>query len=117
MGYKVVYDQHCLEINGLVDVLGKYVNAYRLLIGSAGELNSIALAKKSDVKHSLKRAEEVGELIDCIVDTLDCMQCSYVEYLKLKNSLIAVELSKDLIFTEIDQELGFVNNNRIEDIE
>lgn len=112
MSYRVIYEQHCREINGLVDILGKYVNSYRLMIGSAGELNSIALAKKSDVKDTLKRVEDIGELIDCITKTLDCMQCNYVEYLRIRNSLIAVELSKDIILTEIDMELGFINDKR-----
>ncbi|MGL4740301.1 MAG: hypothetical protein ACRC41_05765 [Sarcina sp.] len=115
MGSRILYEQHCRDINGLVDILGKYVNSYRLLIGSAGELNSIALAKKSDVKDTLKRVEEVGELIDCLVDTLDAIQCNYIEYIKLKSTLLQVEISKDIIFTEIDNELNFQNSTREEE--
>lgn len=115
MGSRILYDQYCREINGLVDILGKYVNSYRLLIGSAGELNSIALAKKSDVKDTLKRVEEVGDLIDCLVDTLESIQCNYIEYIKLKSALLQVEISKDIILTEIDNELNFQNSTREEE--
>ncbi|WP_297519397.1 hypothetical protein [uncultured Clostridium sp.] len=112
MGSRIVYDQYFREINSLVDILGKYVNSYRLLIGSAGELNSIALAKKGDVKDTLKRVEEIGDLIDCLVDTLDCAQCNYIEYLKIKGTILQVEISKEIILTEIDNELKFQNDQR-----
>ena len=116
MGSRIVYDQYFREINSLVDILGKYVNSYRLLIGSAGELNSIALAKKSDVKDTLKRVEEIGDLIDCLVETLDCAQCNYIEYLRLKSTILQVEVSKEIILTEIDNELKFQNDQREDDV-
>lgn len=113
MSYKVMYQQHCLEMNTLVDILGKYVNAYRLMVGSAGELNSIALARKNNVKDTLKRVDEIGELMDCVIDTLERLQCNYTEYLIIKNSLIGVQLSKDIILTEIDAELNFNNSKTV----
>ncbi|WP_297436007.1 hypothetical protein [uncultured Clostridium sp.] len=114
MGSKKLYDEYYIEINSLVDMLGKYVNAYRLLIGSAGELNSIALSKKSDVKDALKRIDDVGELIDNIVDALECSQCNYIEYLRFKSKMLNIEVSKAIIQTEIDNELNFQNEREDE---
>ncbi|MGL4655396.1 MAG: hypothetical protein ACRCWM_05895 [Sarcina sp.] len=117
MGTQLVYDQYFREINYLVDILGKYVNSYRLLIGSAGELNSIALARKGDVKDTLKRIDHLGSLIDCLLETLESAQCNYIEYLRLKTAVLQVEVSKEIILTEIDNELKFQNSQRIDDIE
>ena len=112
MGVKLVYDQYFREINYLVDILNKYVNSYRLLIGSAGELNSIALAKKGDVKDTLKKIDRLGELIDCLLETLEDAQCNYIEYLRLKTSILQLEVSKEIILTEIDNDLKFENSKR-----
>lgn len=110
MGTRELFRDYFIEINNLVDILAKYVNAYRLLIGSAGELNSIALAKKSDVKDALKRVNELGKLIDCLLKSLDCAQCTYIEYLKLRAAYIEVQATKDIILTEIENELLFQNS-------
>ena len=113
MGTRELFKDYFLEITNMVDILAKYVNAYRLLIGSAGELNSIALARKSDVKDALKRVNELGKLIDCLIKSLDCAQCTYIDYLKLRASFIEAQATRDIILTEIEQELLFQNANRI----
>lgn len=113
MGTRELFKDYFLEISNLVDILAKYVNAYRLLIGSAGELNSIALAKKSDVKDALRRVNELGKLIDCLIKSLDCAQCTYIDYLKLRAKFIEAQATKEIILTEIEQELLFQNANRI----
>lgn len=115
MGIKIVYDQYFREISYLVDILNKYVNSYRLLIGSAGELNSIALARKGDVKDTLKKIEQLGDLIDCLLETLESAQYNYIEYLKLKTSVLQVEISKEIILTEIDNDLKFENSKRTDE--
>ncbi|MGL4451834.1 MAG: hypothetical protein ACRCTZ_11650 [Sarcina sp.] len=117
MGTQIIYEQYFREINNLVDILGKYVNSYRLLIGSAGELNSIALARKGDVKDTLKRIDELGNLIDCLLETLDSAQCNYINYLRLKTTVLQVQVSKEIILTEIDNELKFQNSKRPDDHE
>lgn len=113
MGTRELFKDYFLEISNLVDILAKYVNAYRLLIGSAGELNSIALARKSDVKDALRRVNELGKLIDCLIKSLDCAQCTYIDYLKLRAKFIEAQATKEIILTEIEQELLFQNANRI----
>lgn len=111
---KILFEEYFREVNNLVEVLSKYINSYRLLIGGAGELNSIALARKGDVKDALKRVNELGKLIDCLIKTLDGVQCCYIEYLKLKSTLIEIQTTKDIILTEIDQDLLFNNNTRFD---
>jgi hypothetical protein len=59
------------DIANLSVLLKNYVDSYRLLIGGATELYTVDLVKKSEVRKALERVEQVGELIDKIVGTLD----------------------------------------------
>lgn len=111
MSTNVLFSEYFREINNLVDILTKYISSYRLLIGGAGELNGIALARRSDVKDALKRVNELGKLIDCLMKTLECSQGSYIDYIRLKGTLLEVQATKDIIITEIENEL-LLNNTR-----
>jgi hypothetical protein len=102
------------DINNISGLLKSYVDSYRLLIAGAAELYSIALVKKSDVKKALDRVEEVGELIDKLINTLDKCEVSYLKYCNIKDDYISISTKKDKIFTEIDNELNFQNSQREE---
>lgn len=98
------------DIADLTVLLKNYVDAYRLLIGGASELYSIDIARKSDVKKALDRVEQVGELIDKLINTIDKCEGSYLKYCKIKNDYITMSTEKDKIFTEIDNELNLQNS-------
>ena len=110
MGYREVVKGNYEELNNLADLLGKFVNSYRLLIGGAGELNNIALAKKNEVKDALDRAEDVGCLIDSLVKVIEGSGNCYFKYTKIKNEFILAKTQKDTILTEVDNELNFSNS-------
>ncbi|MEK6266008.1 MAG: hypothetical protein N2B06_14755, partial [Clostridium sp.] len=80
MSHRRVVQNHYNDINNLADMLSKLVNSYRLLIGGADELNKIALSKKSDVKDALKRADNLGDIIDEVIKVLDGASYSYMSY-------------------------------------
>jgi hypothetical protein len=103
------------DIANLSVLLKNYVDSYRLLIGGATELYTVDLVKKSEVRKALERVEQVGELIDKIVGTLDKCEGSYLKYCKIKNDYITISTEKDKIFTEIDNELNFQNSEREEE--
>lgn len=102
------------DIDNLSILLKNYVDVYRLLIAGAAELYNVNLAKKSEVKKALERVEEVGELIDNLVGTLEKCEGSYLKYCKIRNDYITVSTEKDKIFTEIDNELNLQNSEREE---
>lgn len=112
MAYREVIKGNYDELNNLADLLSKFVNSYRLLIGGAGELNNIALAKKSEVKDALERAEDLGAIIDDLVKVIEGSGNCYFKYTKIKNDFILSKTEKDIILTEIDNELDFQNNKR-----
>jgi len=103
------------DIANLSVLLKNYVDAYRLLIGGASELYNVNIAKKSEVKKALDRVEQLGDLIDKIVGTLDKCEGSYLKYCKIKNDYITISTEKDKIFTEIDNELNLQNSEREEE--
>lgn len=81
------------------------VNSYRLLIGGAGEINQITLARKGEVRDALRRADKLGESIDEIIKTIEYMQSQYIDYCKLKASILEDGIQKEYVETEIDEEL------------
>lgn len=103
------------DIANLSILLKNYVDAYRLLIGGASELYNVNIAKKSEVKKALDRVDQVGDLIDKLINTLDKCEVSYFKYCKIKNDYITISTEKDKIFTEIDNELNLQNSEIRED--
>lgn len=100
-------ENYYIDINNLTDLLGKLVNTYRLLIGGADELNKIALARRKDVKEALERADELGEVIDGIIDALEKAAFGYLDYCSIKSEIIKGKMDSHHIHTEIDEELKF----------
>lgn len=105
---KIIEDYYC-DINNLAGLLSTLVNSYRLLIGGAGELNSIALAHKKDIKDALGRVQDLGDVIDKVINVLDKSSCCYLDYCKIKSQIIECRMQAEYIQTEIDEEL-FLNN-------
>ena len=105
MAHRRVIQNYYNDINNLADTLAKLVNSYRVLIGGAEELNRIALAKKSDVKDALKRADSVGDIIDETIKVLDDASYGYMSYCKIKTEVMKCKIQIEFIETEIDEDL------------
>lgn len=107
MNHRKLVQEYYGDISNLTELLTKLVNSYRLLIGGAAEFNTIALARKNDVKHALERANELGEVIDQIIEVLEKTSYGYMDYCKIKSELIGYKVQAKYIETEIDEELKF----------
>jgi len=105
LAHRRVIQSYYSDINNLADFLTKLVGSYRLLIGGADELNKIALAKKSEVKDALKRADNLGDIIDEAIKVLDEASFSYMSYCKIKAEVIKGKLQIEYIETEIEEDL------------
>lgn len=115
MKYKDLIKGQYNEINNLTTLLGSMVNSYRLLIGGANELNNTSEAKRSSVKDAVKRIDDLGEIIDEIIKTLEESSTSYTKYCKIREEFIDGKTNKNNILTEINNELQFKNSERGED--
>lgn len=107
MSRRKLIETYYVDINNMADLLSKLVNSYRLLIGGADELNKIALSKKKQVKEALKRVDDLGDIIDNIIDVLDKASYSYLDYCELKSEIIKYKMEAHHIETELDEELKF----------
>jgi hypothetical protein len=103
--HRKVIQNYYNDVNNLSEILGKLVLSYRTLIGSADELNKIALSKKSEVKDALKRADNLGDIIDETIKVLDDASFSYMSYCKMKTEVMKGRLQIEYIETEVDEEL------------
>ncbi|MBZ9689053.1 hypothetical protein G9F72_022405 [Clostridium estertheticum] len=105
MAHRRVIQNYYNDINNLADILIKLVSSYRQLIGGAEELNKIALSKKSEVKDALKRADDLGDIIDETIKVLDNASYSYMSYCSMKTEVMKCKIQIEYIETEIDEDL------------
>ena len=107
MGYEKVIQGHYDEINNLSSLLRNYIEMYRLLVSSTSELNTVAPAKKSEVKHALERIDALGDIIDDLLKVIKKCEPAYIKYLTIKNEVINEKIEKSIIRTEVTNELEF----------
>jgi hypothetical protein len=105
-GRKLI-ETYYVDINNLADLLGKLVNSHRLIVGGADELNKIALSRRKDIKEALKRADELGEIIDNVIEALEGATRNYLDYCSIKSEIVKGKMGSHHIQTEIDDELKF----------
>ena len=105
MSNRRVIENYNFDVNNQVDLLGKLVNSYRLLIGGAGELNTIALASKNDVRDAIKRVNKLGGVIDNIIQDMNDRNKAYLKYGKIKDELMRGLVDEAYISEEIEEEL------------
>jgi hypothetical protein len=109
MAHRRIIETYYRDVNNLADLLNKLVNSYRLLVGGANELNGIALASKSDIKDALKRAHELGDIIDGVIEALEVTTDSCNCYCKLKGEILGSKIHIGYIETEIGEDLKLQN--------
>jgi hypothetical protein len=102
---RTIVEDYFFDLNSLAELLAKLTNSYRLMIGGAEELNTVALATKKDVKNAINRANELGEIIDRLIITIDKAGDSCNQYCKLKNEVLEARLNIKYIENEMEEEL------------
>lgn len=112
MGYEKVIQGHYDEINNLSSLLRNYIEMYRLLVSSTSELNTVAPAKRSEVKHALERIDALGDIIDDLLKVIKKCEPAYIKYLTIKNEVINEKIEKSIIRTEVTNELEFNNKEQ-----
>ena len=107
MKYQQLMKQYYGDLSNLNQLLQSMVNSYRLLIAGAAELNNINEARSSYVKVAVKRADNLGEIIDHVIELLDECGESYFKYIALVGDHILKNTDSSVILTEVDNELLF----------
>lgn len=117
MKYQQLIKEYYVDINNLNQLLKTMVDSYRLLIGGAAELNNIYEAKSSYVKEAVHRANELGKIIDDVIDLLDVCGESYFKYCALVGDYILKKSDSNKILTEVDNDLLFQDSSVREEYE
>ena len=117
MKYQQLMKEYYVDINNLNQLLKTMVDSYRLLIGGAAELNNIYEAKSSYVKEAVHRANELGDIIDNVIDLLDECGQTYFKYCALVGDYILKKSDDKIILTEVDNALFFQDSSTREEFE
>lgn len=117
MKYQQLIKEYYVDINNLNQLLKTMVDSYRLLIGGAAELNNIYEAKSSYVKEAVHRANELGKIIDDVIELLDVCGESYFKYCALVGNYILKKSDSNKILTEVDNDLLFQDSSVREEYE
>jgi len=105
MAQRRVIESYGRDLGFTIEQLCKLVGSYKILVDTASSVNCITIANKRDIKDALKRAQEVGCLIDELIDVLDCSICTWGKYMKLKTEYINSRLDLCIIETEVEEEI------------
>ena len=117
MKYQQLMKEYYVDINNLNQLLKTMVDSYRLLIGGAAELNNIYEAKSSYVKEAVHRANELGDIIDNVINLLDECGETYFKYCALIGDYILKKSDDKVILTEVDDELFIQDSSTREEFE
>ncbi|MBP1889292.1 DNA primase large subunit [Clostridium moniliforme] len=115
--HEKVMASHFDDLVKLTDLLKRYVDSYRLLVSSAAELNTISERRTKEVERAIDRVNEIGGVIDDLINIIEKYQEGYLRYSKFKNDIVISNYEKgkikngltEVIQTEINNELNFFN--------
>lgn len=117
MKYQQLMKEYYGDLSNLNQLLQSMVNSYRLLIAGAAELNNINEARSSYVKVAVKRADNLGEIIDHVIELIDEYGASYFKYIALVGDHVLKNTDSSVILTEVDNELLFQDSSVREEYE
>lgn len=107
---KIIEDYYC-DLNNLSGLLTNCVSSYRLLIGGASELNQITPATRHDVKKAIERVNKLGDIIDELLETMECYGTDYVSYCRIKASVMESKLNRKFVLSQIEDGLIIKGDN------
>jgi len=88
------------KFRDLGEALALFVNAYRLLIGGAEEFGRIPLAHREEVEAAIARADNLGAVVDEIIQYIDCnldLFFLFIELEKIKDGIKDIKGLKAII--------------------
>lgn len=111
MSYHEVMNNHHEDLSNLSTLLRNYVEIYRLLISSTAELNATSVSRKGELKHAVERIDSIGDIIDDLLKAIKKCENSYAKFCTYKDDIISERMEKSKIYTEVDSDLMYYNEN------
>ncbi|NPV26776.1 MAG: hypothetical protein HPY81_04805 [Firmicutes bacterium] len=75
-------DYYYRVVSELTGLLSSLVGSYRYLVAAADELNRITLAHKDDVEDAIDRADDLGDIVSCLIKELERQVNNYLREIK-----------------------------------
>lgn len=105
MSYKSAIDIYYKDLSNLLKMLDTYVINYRNLVSTLNDVNLNVLISKRKKKKAIKQIEELGCIIDMLLDSICESQKCYLNYMKMKCGVLCEIITCDFIRLEIEQEI------------
>ena len=105
MSYKSAVDIYHNDLVNLLKMLDIYVINYRNLVSTLNDINLNILISKRKKRRAIKQVEELGCIIDALLESICKAQQCYLRYVKMKCDVLCEIINRDFIKLEIEQEL------------
>lgn len=105
MSYKSAIDIYYHDLNNLIKMLDMYVINYRNLVSTLNDINLNVLISKRKKKRAINQIEELGCIIDVLLNSICEAQKCYLKYVMMKCNVLCEVITCDFIRFEIEQEI------------
>lgn len=109
MSYKSVFDIYYEDLSRLVKLLEGYVGSYKLLVSTLTDVNLNVLISRGKKRDAIDQVEQLGYIIDCVLNSIVESQKCYLKYVNLKCSVLQEIITIDFIRLEVEKEILSLN--------
>ncbi|MBU5316001.1 hypothetical protein KQI30_06930 [Clostridium bornimense] len=81
-------EDYFLTLSRTIDLMARLVDSYRILIGTASQLNTIGLAEKKEIKEALRLANNITCILDDYIEAIDSCGRGYLSYFCFKMQIL-----------------------------
>lgn len=81
-------EDYYLTLSRTIDLMAKLVDSYRILVGTASQLNTIGLAEKKEIKEALRLANNITCILDDYIEAIDNCGRGYLSYFCFKMQIL-----------------------------
>lgn len=81
-------EDYFLTLSRTIDLMAKLVDSYRILVGTASQLNTIGLAEKKEIKEALRLANNITCILDDYIEAVDNCGRGYLSYFCFKMQIL-----------------------------
>lgn len=105
MSYKSAINVYYEDLNNLIRMLDVYVINYRNLVSTLNDINLNVLISKRKKRRAINQIEELGCIIDVLLNSICEAQKCYLKYVMMKCNVLCEIINFDFIKFEIEQEI------------
>ncbi len=105
MSYKSSIDVYYQDLMNLLKMLDIYIINYRNLVSTLNDINLNVLISKKRKRKVIKQVEELGCIIDTLLDSIHEAQKCYLRYVDIKSNVLLEIVTVDFVRLEIEQEI------------